>query len=176
MDYASCYELGYITKPHGLKGDVSIVIDADIPEAYKNLESVFIEQDKQLVPFFISTIRISGNKAILSLEESNDIEFAKTLKGAKLFLPLETLPELDEDQFYFHEIIGYRIVDRKLGELGTITTVYDAGPQDIIAFNYQGHEVLVPVNDSTIIKVDKTAGQLHVSIPDGLIDIYLKDQ
>lgn len=176
MDYDSCYELGYITKPHGLKGDVSIVIDADMPEAYKNLESVFIEQDKQLVPFFIKAIRISGRKAILSLEESSSIEEAQHLKGARLFLPLDLLPALAQDQFYYHEIIGFTVSDKELGELGKITTVYEAGLQDILAFDYKGHEVLLPINDNSIIKVDKTRKLLHVSIPDGLLDIYLNEQ
>ena len=176
MDFDSCYELGYIVKPHGLKGDVSIIIDADYPEEYKKLESVFIEQDKQLVPFFIQSIKIAGKKAILSLEESTSIETAQQLKGAKLYLPLDFLPALEDDQFYFHEIIGYQIKDDKLGGLGKITTVYDAGPQDIIAFAHQGKEVLLPVNDETIIKVDKSELILHVAIPDGLLDIYLSDQ
>jgi 16S rRNA processing protein RimM len=176
MDFDSCYELGFISKPHGLKGDVSVIIDADFPEAYKELESVFIEQDKQLVPFFITSLKLSGNKAILSLEESTSIETAQKLKGAKLYLPLDFLPELGPDQFYFHEIIGYEISDPKLGLLGKITTVYDAGPQDLIAFIHMGKEVLLPVNKDTIIKVEKAAQVLHVSIPEGLLDIYLNDQ
>lgn len=176
MDLDSCYELGYITKPHGLNGDVSIVIDADIPEVYRNLESVFIEQDKQLVPFFISKIKISANKAILSLEESTSIDSAQALKGCKLYLPLNALPELEEDQFYFHEIIGFVLIDEILGEVGKVLTVYDVGPQDLLAFDHKGVEVLLPINEETLTKVDKMKKALHVSIPDGLLDIYLNDQ
>lgn len=176
MDFDSCYELGYISKPHGLHGDVSIIIDADIPEAYKKLESVFIEIDKQLVPFFVSKIKLTGNKGILSLEESSDIEFAQKLKGARLYLPLDFLPELEDDQFYFHEIIGFAIRDMVHDNLGTITTVYDAGPQDILAFVYKGKEVLLPINEETILSIDKTNRVLEVSIPEGLLDIYLDDQ
>lgn len=176
MDFDSCYELGYISKPHGLNGDVSIIIDADIPENYKKLESVFIEIDKQLVPFFIKKIKLSGNKAILSLEESTHIDFAKKLKGAKLFLPLEFLPELEDDQFYFHELIGYSVEDSQLGAIGIITTIYDAGPQDLLAVDHKGKEVLIPINDETLIEVDKTNSIIQVSIPDGLLDIYLDDQ
>ena len=102
MDIDSCYQLGYVIKPHGLKGDISIYIDADEPQAYRNLESVFIQQDNNLVPFFIAKIKISGQKAILSLEESTTIESAQSLKGSALFLPLTALPELTDDQFYFH--------------------------------------------------------------------------
>ena len=176
MDIDSCYQLGYVIKPHGLKGDISIFIDADEPKAYRNLESVLIQQDKQLVPFFISKIKVSGKKAILSLEESTGIESAQLLKGSALFLPLSALPELSEDQFYFHEIIGFMVQDKSLGEIGPVTTVYDAGPQDLLAIEHKGKEVLLPINDETVIKVDKAKMQIFVSMPDGLLDIYLSEQ
>ena len=176
MDIDSCYQLGYVIKPHGLKGDVSIFIDADDPQAYRNLESVFIQQDNQLVPFFISKIKISGQKAILNLEDSNNIETAQILKGSALFLPLTALPELNEHQFYFHEIIGFVVHDESVGKIGPVTTVYDAGPQDLLAIEHKGKEVLVPINDETIKKVDKNKKQIFVNIPDGLLDIYLSDQ
>ena len=176
MDIDSCFQLGYITKPHGLNGDVSIVIDADYPEAYRNLESVFIEQDKQLVPFFVSKINISGTKAILALEESNSVESAKQLKGASLYLPLSFLPELESDQFYFHEIIGFEVVDKAIGNIGKVTTVYDVGPQDILAFDHNGHEVLLPINDDTVLSLEREKRLLHVEIPNGLLEIYTEEE
>lgn len=176
MDIDSCYQLGYVIKPHGLKGDVSIYIDADEPQAYRNLESVLIQQDNQLVPFFITKIKISGDKAILNLEGSTTIEAAQLLKGSALFLPLSALPELSEDQFYFHEIIGFNVEDESLGEIGPVSTVYDAGPQDLLAIEHKGKEVLLPINDETVKKVDKNKKQIMVNIPDGLLDIYLSDQ
>jgi 16S rRNA processing protein RimM len=176
MDIDSCYQLGYVIKPHGLKGDVSIYIDADEPQVYRNLESVLIQQDNQLVPFFISKIKVSGQKAILSLEESNDIESALLLKGSALYLPLSALPKLADDQFYFHEIIGFTVEDENLGEIGPVTTVYDAGPQDLLAIEHKGKEVLLPINDETVKQVDKNKKQIFVNIPDGLLDIYLSDQ
>lgn len=175
MNIDSCYQLGYIIKPHGLKGDVSIFIDADDPRAYNHLESVFIQQDNQLVPFFISKINISNNKAILALEESTSIDDAIKLKGAELYLSLTSLPELSKNQFYFHEIIGYMAKDKNLGEIGTITTIYDAGPQDLMAIDHKGIEVLLPINDETVGTVDNSKKQILVNLPDGLIDIYLSE-
>jgi 16S rRNA processing protein RimM len=176
MDIDSCYQLGYVIKPHGLKGDISIFIDADDPQAYRTLESVFIQQDKQLIPFFISQIKISGQKAILTLEESNNIDDASSLKGSALYLPLTFLPVLTEDQFYFHEIIGYVVKDGALGEIGIVTAVYDIGPQDLLAINYQGKEVLLPINDETISKVEKLKETIIVNLPEGLLDIYTSEE
>ena len=176
MDIDSCFQLGYVIKPHGLKGDISIYIDADDPQVYKNLESVLIQQDNQLVPFFISKIKISGQKAMISLEDSTDIESAQLLKGSALFLPLSALPKLTDQQFYFHEIIGYVVNDETLGELGPVLTVYDAGPQDLLAIEHKNREVLVPINDETVKHVDKNKKEILVNIPDGLVDIYLSEQ
>ena len=176
MDIDSCFQLGYVIKPHGLKGDISIYIDADDPHAYKNLESVLIQQDSQLVPFFISKIKVSGQKAIISLEDSTDIESAQLLKGSALFLPLSALPKLTDQQFYFHEIIGFIVNDETLGEIGPVLTVYDAGPQDLLAIEHKNREILVPINDETVKHVDKNKKQILVSIPDGLVDIYLSEQ
>ncbi len=176
MDIDSCYQLGYVIKPHGLKGDVSIYIDADEPQVYKNLASVLIQLDNNLVPFFISKIKVSGQKAILSLEDSPDIEFAQLLKGSALYLPLSALPELTDNQFYFHEIIGFIVEDEDLGEVGPVITVYDAGPQDLLAIEHKGKEVLLPINDETVKKVDKNKKLIFVNMPAGLLDIYLSDQ
>jgi 16S rRNA processing protein RimM len=176
MDIDSCYQLGYVIKPHGLQGDVNIYIDADHPGTYKNLESVFILLDNQLVPFFISDFKISGNKALLSLEESNDIDFANTLKGAGIYLPLELLPKLSDDQFYFHEIISYQVIDGKLGELGKVVNILSMGPQDIMTVDYRGTEILVPINDQTVYRVDKKKEWVYVNLPDGLLDIYTASQ
>ncbi len=175
MDIDSCYQLGYVIKPHGLQGDIRVFIDADNPQDYQNLESVFILQDEQLVPFFIRHIKVSGNKAILSLEDCHDIDTASGLKGAALYLPLTTLPELAGDQFYFHEIIGFTVHDTNLGTLGPVITVYDAGPQNLLAIDYRGKEVLLPITDDTIGKVDKAGKQLLVTLPAGLLDIYLEE-
>lgn len=64
MNIDDCYQLGYIIKPHGLKGELQLLLDVDSPEDYQNLESVFVRQGQQLVPFLLS-ISMSGLKRLL---------------------------------------------------------------------------------------------------------------
>ncbi len=174
MDFEECYQLGYILKTHGLKGELAIFIDADQPEAYQQLESVFVEQNKKPVPFFIEHLQLAGQKAIVKFEEIDSIEQARQLKGAKLYLPLAFLPDL-EDGYYFHELKGYQVKDSKLGSLGTITGVLDAGNQTLLAMEYRQQEVLIPLADEIVIRVDKPANTIFTTLPDGLLDLYLKD-
>ena len=173
MSVDDCYQLGHVIRTHGLKGDITILLDVDHPEDYQNMESVFVEIDRNLVPFFIESVRITGNRASVKLEDVDSLESAERLRGARLFLPLDNLPELDETQFYFHEIVGFAVVDKALGELGTVKEVYSSGVQSTLAMNYKDSEILIPVVDHVIGKVDRKERKLYVDLPEGLLDIYL---
>ena len=87
MDIDECFELGYIIKPHGLNGAVSIYLDTDFPEEYIKLESVFVNVKQKLVPFFIESIQVNGHKAIVNFEDINSLEQSEELKGCSIHLP-----------------------------------------------------------------------------------------
>ncbi|MEO1052131.1 MAG: ribosome maturation factor RimM [Bacteroidota bacterium] len=175
MNVDSCYQLGYVIKTHGLKGEITIFLDVDFPEEYQNMESVFVEIQQRLIPFFIQHIAIQGQKAIVKFDGVDDIESASELKSHKLFLPLENLPSLDEHQFYYHEVIGFEMLDKAKDFRGTVKEVLDMPNQDLFVVAYQSKEVLVPINDEIIEKVDKGAGLITVNLPEGLIDVYMEE-
>jgi 16S rRNA processing protein RimM len=173
MKLDDCFELGYIVKTHGVKGQVVAFFDVDYPEDYEELESVLLLISGKLVPFFIERIEPqAGAKFILKFEDLNTIVEAEKLKSTTLYLPLSELPELDEDQFYFHETVGYKVIDENLGELGTVKEFYEMPNQDLMAMEYQGHEILIPVADDIILKTDKEAKQMFVKLPEGLMEVY----
>jgi 16S rRNA processing protein RimM len=176
MDISSCYQLGYVIKTHGLKGELTIYLDVDYPEAYTNLESVLVEREDQLIPFFISSLRINGNKAVVALEGIEDIDEAEGFRSSKLYLPVTALPKLKDHQFYYHEIIGFKVEDKNLGALGEVKDVYDFPNQALVSMKYQGQEVLIPVRDEITTHVDRSKKVLFVDLPEGLLDIYLNPE
>lgn len=175
MKPSQCFQLGIVSRPHGLKGEVYISLDTDFPDDYTEMESVFLLQNGKLVPFFIERIQIRNSEALVKFEDINDKEAALSIKGLPLYLPLDQLPELESDQFYFHEIIGFQIIDENSGELGTVGQVYEAGHQDLIGMDYQDKEVLIPINDDIILSVDREKKTLLVNLPDGLLALYLEE-
>ena len=177
MTVEDCYQLGYIIKPHGLKGEVQILLDVDYPAEYKTLESVFVQQGQQLVPFFIKAISLNADKAIVSFEDMNSLEMAQSVKGCALYLPLSTLPEREEGDFYFHELVGLELIDANTGDaVGEIMNVLEAGPQTLLAVKHKTEkEILIPLTDELVSNIDKEAGQIHMLIPSGLIEVYLED-
>ncbi len=175
MKVEDCFEFGYVAKIHGYKGEVVLVLDVDNPPAYKNLDSLFIQLKGKLVPYFVDELRLQGDKATVKLEDVDSQEAAQALVGNVLFLPLNKLPQLAEGQFYYHDIIGYRLMDAALGPLGEVTDVYELPQQAVLAMNYQGKEVLVPITDEIVGKADHTRKELAVTLPEGLLDIYLDE-
>ena len=175
MQLDDCFEIGYILKPHGLKGAVNILLDADDPMKYKGMESVIVRIGNNLIPFFISSLQINGKKGILQLEDVSTKEDAEELKSCPLLLPLDLLPKLDKNQFYFHEVIGYKVVDHTRGSLGIIENVFTGGNQDLISMKYMDKEVLIPVTDALVGRADHEKMEVYVRLPEGLLEIYLGD-
>ncbi|MDQ3289849.1 MAG: ribosome maturation factor RimM [Bacteroidota bacterium] len=173
MNIDTCYQLGYILRTHGIKGQVIAFFDVDYPEDYEELESVFLLINGKLVPFFIESIASQAKgRFLLKFEDTDTLEQAEKLKGIPLYLPLNSLPELEEDQFYYHDLIGYTIVDETLGELGVIRELFELPHQDLLAMDYRGVEVLIPLQDNLIIRADKSTQKLYMNLPEGLIDVY----
>lgn len=177
MNIDSCYLLGFVIKPHGLKGEIIVQLDVDDPQDYKKLESVFISQNqgKILIPFFVEKMSIHQQKAQIKFEDIDNLEQAESLVGNEVYLPLSFLPPLSENQFYFHEIINFQIIDEEKGALGYVKDVFELPNQDVIGMIYQEKEVLIPINDEIIKRVDRENKLLHVSLPDGLLEVYLED-
>ena len=176
MTQDNCYLLGYIVRTHGTSGNVVIFLDVDYPEEYDDLDSVYVEIKGELVPYFISNFNLQkqGN-AIVSFEDVNTIEKAQALVGSSLFLSLDELDELGEEEFYYHEIKGYTVVDETKGELGIVREVYSLNGQDLIAMDYLGNEVLIPTVADIVLRADKENKRLIVNLPEGLLEVYLED-
>lgn len=173
MQKEDCYYLGKITKKHGFKGNLILHLETDEPELYQNMESVFIETNGMLVPFFFETIGPhSKNKLLVKFEDLTPEE-AEKLVNRSVWLPLDTLPELEDDAFYYHEIIGYKVIDSRKGEIGLIKNVNDSGMQALFEIDFDGKQILIPVVDEWILEVNKDEKFIRIETPDGLIELYL---
>ncbi len=169
------FYLGKIVKTHGVHGMLNGFIDADNPESYSELKSVFIKTKQGIFPYIFEKISINSKGfCSFKLKGVDTIEKAKKLAGKEIYLPLSELPQLTGNNFYFHEIINFDVSDKKYGIIGKITGVIEHTVQPLIQIEYQSKEILLPVHDDIIIKVDRIAKILFVSAPDGLIDLYIK--
>lgn len=176
MDKKDCFFLGKIVKKYSFKGELLIKLDTDEPEIYENLDAIFVEFKKTLLPFFIESSQLHKSELLrVKFEDVNSEADADALIKCDTFLPLDLLPKLDGDKFYFHEIIGFTIEDQNFGKVGIVKGINDSTAQALFEIDRDGIEILIPMNDHFIKKVDKKNKIIYVETPEGLIDLYLED-
>jgi 16S rRNA processing protein RimM len=167
----SCYKIGYILKPHGLKGEVTISIDAEAPADLDGLESVFIEKNSHLVPYFIEAISVKGDKAYVKFEEIDTHEGASSISKSSLYLPKASRPKSGRGEFYDDEIIDFEVHDSEHGYLGNIVEITSAGPNKLLSIVKEEKEVLIPLNSPFITGINKSKKRISVTLPEGFLDI-----
>ncbi len=174
MKKEDCFYLGIITKPFGYKGELVFYLDVDDPTYYENLDSILIDMEGGLVPFLIETLRLNNHQAYVKLQDVKP-EDALLLIKKELFLPLQRLPKLKGNKFYFHEVIGFEVIDKLKGSIGKIDKIMDHPAQPILQILHSnGKEILIPVADDIVLDVDRKNKKINIKAPDGLIDLYLE--
>lgn len=176
MNIKNCFNLGHITKTTGYKGELVFFLDVDEPSRYSKLDAVFIELNGQLVPFFIERMQLRGANAIVKLEGIDTAERASELVKAQLWLPLSALPKLKGNKFYFHEVIGFEVIDKHHGNIGSIEKVLDFPHQKILQIKNGDREILIPVLGHIVKKIDRVARTIEVEAPEGLVELYRGSQ
>ncbi|WP_222983089.1 ribosome maturation factor RimM [Flagellimonas meishanensis] len=174
MRKEDCFYLGKVVSKYSFKGEVLVKLDTDNPEIYENMESVFVSMGNNLVPFFIDRCRLhKSNLLRIDFEEVKDEASADKILGLELYLPLSLLPPLTGNKFYFHEVIGFTLMDKLHGNIGIIKAVNDNASQELFEVEKEGKELLIPVNDNFIKEVDRKNQVIHIETPEGLVDLYL---
>ncbi len=168
-----CFYVGTIVNKFSFKGELLVKLDTDDPELFLEMESVFIEIGKNLVPFFIERSQLHKSLLLrVKFEDVDDEPTADSLMKRELYLPLTALPPLEGNKFYYHEVIGFTMIDTNYGNVGVITGVNDTTAQALFEVDHHGDQVLIPVNDAFIDKLDREARTITVTAPDGLIELY----
>lgn len=174
MKKEDCFYLGKIVKKYSFKGEVLAKLDTDQPELYENLDAIFLNLKNNLVPFFIERSQLHKSELLrIKFEEVDEEADADAIMKSDLYLPLDLLPKLEGNKFYFHEVIGFTVEDVNYGKVGTIKAINDSTSQSLFEIDRNGIEILIPMNDEFIVKVDRKNKTILVETPEGLIDLYL---
>ncbi len=175
MKIEDCFYIGYITKTKGLKGELQVYFEYNEPEDLE-MESLFAEINGKLVPYFVSSCKLQNNQTgYFFFDDVDSIEKAEKLIRKKLYLPLSLKPEADPDDITYMDLKGYIVHDESHGELGEIIEVHEYPQQFIAVVPYRFREIMFPLNDEIIKSIDPEEGIVEVSLPEGLISVYLGD-
>ena len=168
------FQVGYVRKKHGFKGDVVVRITADDPSPYDDVDAFFLENQGKAIPIFIETSRgVKADESIVRFDGIEGEAAAQALVGSALWLPDALLPELKEDQFYYHELPGYTVVNSGIVVGMQLIKVLEYPAQDLFEIQVEGREqsVLIPVVDAFIERLDKPNRTLYLCAPEGLYSL-----
>lgn len=174
MQIKDCFYLGKIVKKYSFKGEVIIKLDTDEPELYQDLEYVFLDLGNNLLPFFIKKSSLQkGNQLRVDFEDVKKESDADAILKYDVYLPLKFLPKLSGNKFYFHEVIGFIIEDVNYGKVGEIIAINDKTAQPLFIVEDNNKEILIPMIDDFIKKIDRKNKKVIVETPRGLIEMNL---
>ena len=173
MNKSDAFYLGYISRKHGYKGALNIKLDVSSFKELKELDFLFIDLNKSLVPFFIEELSFKNNNFIIvKLEDINNEFEVEPLIGKSCYISNEKAPQNQE--LLIRSYIGYSIIDKKHGNIGVIEDITSNTAQDIFQISFQEKKILIPIVEEFIEKIDKDRKTIYLNVPNGLIDIYLE--
>jgi 16S rRNA processing protein RimM len=173
MKQDELFQAGKIVRTFGSKGEMMCQFTSDVI-SLKKLESVFLKINESLVPFFIEQIQSKArNQAIVKFHDVNSAAEAMELTGSMLFLPIAMLPKSKARTYDISVIEGFTVIDHIFGEIGTISSVLELQQQDILQIDFNGKEILIPMVDEIVKKIDLKKKIIQVEAPEGLIELYI---
>lgn len=163
--------IGQITKPHGLKGEMTftaystILEDVDVP-------FVILEPDGLLVPFYIESIRMkTDTTGLIKLERVDSDEQARELIGQTIYLPNHYLDEIEDDEFELEYFIGFEVFDATFGKIGKIIAVDESTTNTLFVVEHGDNEVLIPAAEEFIDDMNHEKRVISLNLPEGLLDL-----
>ncbi len=172
---ADCLKIGYIQKPHGIKGEVVLNFEPEYGDSLEDYPTLFLEIDGLLVPFFLrdeeNALRFrSGETAIVHFDWVDDEYQAKKICGHSAYILREDWVK-EEDELTLHMLVGYTLFDAKIGKIGPITQVDDFAGNLLFTVEYNGQTVMVPYNEDFLERLDEESKEIELECPEGIFDL-----
>jgi 16S rRNA processing protein RimM len=163
--------IGTLVKLHSFKGRYVLVSDTEINNDIENWESVFLEIEGLLVPFFINSINLtSDTSAIIGFEDIDTSEKAQEFLHSNVY-QLIALAGDEKIDAKPEQLSGYKVVDKKIGDIGIIDKILDYNQNLLFRIVKGNQKILIPISDEFIHAVDHKKKVITIDVPESLLSI-----
>ena len=166
------FQIGIISKPHGLHGEVNVFPTTDDPARFKKLKKVIMESGREgRIELNVQSVKFFKKFVIVKFKEFNTIEDVEKLRGKELIIPRSDAQKLGKNEYYASDLIGLTICDEEDNELGVLKEVISTGANDVYEMQREGEEetILIPAISDCIKNVDIENGLITIHVMDGLL-------
>ena len=165
--------VGKIVATHGLSGDVIMTHITGKKNWLKKGDPLFVALRKDShIPYFVAAIKNAAkDELVVLLEDIDSVESAKKLVGKEVFIEQMVLEKsgVEDSPLLW---IGYTLTDKEVGVIGIVKDVFQTANQWLAEVDYKGNEVLIPLINPVLVKVDVKTKTVHVDLPNGLLEVY----
>ena len=165
MQLDELIEIGHVTKPWGIKGEVKIHLTSDIPDRIDGLEGVYLHNGESNPQYHtIERVKHLNQAVAVKFDGINTPEDAEDLRNFVLAVPEGNRALLSEDEYYIYDLIGLEAEDRDGNKLGTLRKVIQGAAQDIFLFATSEGDVMVPAVPEYVHEIDLTGGRIVITL------------
>lgn len=169
---AKYFNVGKIVNTQGIKGEIRVISSTDFPEErFRKGNILYIEvAPNDLIEVKVSSHRLHKNFHLLTFAGLHNINDVEQYKGKMLKINEDQLNDLDEGEFYYHEIIGCEVFTEDGEKLGTIKEILSPGANDVWVVNRPGEkDLLLPYIEEVVKEIDVENKKVLVHLMEGLL-------
>ncbi len=167
--------VGTVLRAHGLRGEVLVLPDSQNPARFASGSELFVRGGPRLRRLEVASSRPHRGRELVQFVDVTDRDGAEALRGALLEVPEESVPAAEEGTFYYFQLVGCRVVDRGLGDLGEVTEVVEDGGGVLLsvarpADDGGGRSVLIPFANQLLPEINVEERLIRSDLPEGLLE------
>lgn len=164
-------QVGAITSPHGVRGEVKVFPMTDDVRRFKKCRELILDTGKEKITLEIEGVKFFKQYVILKFKGYDSINEIEAYKGKGLYVTRANAVKLRKDEYFIADLIGLTVLDEEEQEIGILKDVIETGANDVYSVETkEGKEILFPAIKECILAVDVENKQMHVHVMPGLMD------
>ena len=160
------FQVGIITSPHGVRGEVKVFPTTDDNKRFKKLKECFIEYKDELIPVKACGCKFFKNMVILKFEGFDNMNDVEKFRKSKILVDREHAVSLEKDEYFVADLLGISVVDENNKIIGELSDVIETGANDVYVIDKEnGEEILIPAIKDCILDVNVNERIMRVRLP-----------
>ena len=172
MESDDLIPLGRVVGTHGIRGELRVLSYSGEFTTLKALRRLLLRGERgDVMDVALAGVRLHGGKALIRLNGYDDINTVESLVGRELVVYRHQLPEPDEGEYYWHDLLGLRVISETGEEFGTLVDIIETGSNDVYVVADGNREYLFPALEEVVREIDLAGRTMTVSPLEGLLDL-----
>ena len=174
VDPDSLVAVGVLRRSHGVRGEASVELLTDSADRFEDLDRVFLVDPgrKKVIESSVKTFRPHKERVLVLFNGIESPEAVAQYRDWTIEVPEDEARELDENEYFLHDLVGLKVVDRDGQSLGRVVETLEGVAQLLLRVETAaGHRFEIPFVEALCPEVDLEARSLTVDLPGGLIDL-----